>query len=164
MFNDPLKPGVVSINISQGGIPKRPVLAAFVTERGLDGDGHHHEKHNSPLQAVCLQDIEKLKELSQAGYLLFPGMTGENLTVKDLHVNALPAGTMLEFSGGVCLELTKIRKPCYVLDSIHPRLKDDILGRCGCYAKVIQGGWLNVGETIKIFSANLVLSCDQNLN
>lgn len=141
---------VVSINISSGGIPKRPVDAVYIDARGLEGDGHHHAKHHRPEQAVCLQDVEKLVELRAEGYPLFYGTTGENLTVQDLHVNALPAGTILEFSGGVILELTKVRQPCYVLDAIHPKLKEAILGRCGYYARVVREGRLVQGERIRV--------------
>lgn len=143
-------PVIVSINVSRGGIPKLPVFSAVVREAGLEGDGHNHEKHRTPLQAVCFQDEEKLDELKAAGYELRAGTTGENLTVKNLHVNSLPLGTVLEFSGGVVVELTKVRKPCYVLDAIHPKLKEDIVGRCGMYAKVLTGGLLRRGESIRV--------------
>lgn len=116
------------------------------------GDGHNHAKHYSPIQAVCLQDIEKLEELSQGPYILRPGSAGENLTVQGLNVNSLPLGTVLEFSGGVVLEIAKVRKPCYVMDEIHPRLKEDALGRHGMYARVLKEGRLAVGETIRALS------------
>lgn len=141
---------IVSINISPGGIPKFPQEKILVLQDGLQGDGHNHEKHRTPFQAVCLQDIEKLEELNTEGYQLIPGATGENLTVKGLHVNSLPLGTRLHFSNGVVLELTKVRKPCYVLDAINPRLKEDIIGRCGIYAKVICEGVFLLGETITV--------------
>ncbi|MBI5024239.1 MAG: MOSC domain-containing protein [Candidatus Omnitrophica bacterium] len=143
-------PRIVSINISKGGIPKLPVPAVRLTVAGLEGDGHNHAKHNTPLQAVCIQDLEKLGELSQSGYLLSPGQAGENLTVENLYANSLPLGAILEFSGGVILEISKVRKPCYVMDAIHPRLKTDALGRHGMYAKVIEAGTLRVGETIEV--------------
>ncbi len=145
-----IQPVVVSINISRGGIPKLPVERIFVSVQGLEGDGHNHDKHKRLTQAVCLQDLEKLHELRKEGYPLASGETGENLTVSNLHVNALPLRSILEFSGGVILELTKIRQPCYVLDSIHPQLKQDIAGRCGIYAKVLKEGFLKKGESIKI--------------
>lgn len=145
-----LIPRVISINISRGGIPKLPVPAVRLTVAGLEGDGHNHAKHNTPLQAVCIQDSEKLMELSQDGYLLSPGQAGENLTVENLHVNSLPLGAILEFSGGVILEISKVRKPCYVMDAIHPRLKTDALGRHGMYAKVVVEGILSTGETIAV--------------
>ena len=58
----------------------------------------------------------------------------------------MPLGTLLEFPSGLCLEITKVRKPCYVLDSIHPSLKEDIRGRCGLYAQVNRPGIIRVGD------------------
>ena len=148
-------PEVISINISSGGIPKKFVRSIKVTMEGLEGDGHNHAKHQTPLQAICLQDVEKLEELSAEGYSLAPGVTGENLTVRHLNVNALAIGTLLKFSNGVIIELTKVRNPCYVLDVIHPKLKEDIVGRCGMYSKVLQEGIIKIGETIQIISPSL---------
>ncbi|MGE0268205.1 MAG: MOSC domain-containing protein [Candidatus Omnitrophota bacterium] len=149
-FSDKYLPQVISINVSGGGIPKYPIESVVIKEGGLQGDGHNHEKHYRPIQAVSLQDIEKLVDLRNAGYKLYAGATGENLTVSNLNVNQLPTGTRLRFSGGVEIELSKVRQPCYVLDSIDPRLKNDILGRCGYYAKVIKEGALSVFETIQV--------------
>lgn len=143
-------PVVLSINISKGGIPKFPVSSIRLTVAGLEGDGHNHAKHNTPFQAVCIQDLEKLEELSQNGYPLSPGQAGENLTVENLHVNSLPLGTILKFSGGVILEISKVRKPCYVMDAIHPKLKEDALGQHGMYARVLKEGILEAGETIHV--------------
>ena len=143
-------PKVVSINISRGGIPKRPVNAVRVTPAGLEGDGHHHAKHYRPEQAVSIQDIEKLEELRREGYSLQCGTTGENINVADLNVNALSIGTILIFSGGVELEISKVRSPCYVLDTIDPRLKESILGRCGMYARVLKEGIMKAGETVQV--------------
>ena len=141
-------PRVVSINVSQGGIPKRPIDAVRITFTGLEGDGHNHAKHYRLEQAVSLQDIEKLAELRDEGYALFCGTTGENINVCNLNVNTLPVGAILSFAGGVQLEISKVRHPCYVLDAINPRLKEVIAGRCGMYARVIKEGVLHVGETI----------------
>ena len=143
---------ILSINISKGGIPKLPVSSIRVNFAGLEGDGHNHAKHYSPLQAVCIQDIEKLKELNQNGYGLSSGIAGENLTVENLHVNDLPLGTILQFSNGVVLEISKVRKPCYVMDAIHPQLKEDAIGKHGMYAKVLKEGTLKRGETINVIN------------
>jgi MOSC domain-containing protein YiiM len=143
-------PIILSINTSKGGIPKLPVESVRITAAGLEGDGHNHAKHNSPVQAVCLQDAERLAELKSKGYGLSPGVGGENLTVKNLYVNELSIGAILKFSGGVVLEISKIRKPCYVMDAIHPQLKEDALGRHGMYARVLQEGILTNGETIDV--------------
>lgn len=141
---------VISINISNGGIPKKPVDSVNITEKGLEGDGHNHEKHYRSSQAVCIQDIESLEALSQKGYPLAPGTGGENLTVEGVNVNLLPIGTVLEFSGGVILEITRIRPTCYVMDQIDPGLKDAATNCHGMYAKVNQSGVLLCGEHIKV--------------
>ena len=58
-------PTVDSINLSPGGIPKRPVESIEVSDAGLLGDGHDHEKHRTPLQAVSLLDVELLDALHE---------------------------------------------------------------------------------------------------
>ena len=144
------RPTVVSVNISPGGIPKRPIEVGEVTTDGIAGDGHDHEKHSTPLQAISLFDIEDLDDLAGEGFDVGPGALGENLTVRDLNVDALQPGDRLRLSGGVELEFTKIRKPCYVLDPISPQLQKVVMGRCGGYAKVIRTGEIRAGETIDV--------------
>ena len=141
---------IVSVNISTGGIPKRPIEVGRVTMAGIDGDAHDHEKHNTPIQAVCLIDIEDLDDLRSEGFEVDPGVMGENLTVHGLSVDELAPGDRLRFSGGVELEYTKPRKPCFVLDAISPQLKQVVVGRCGGYAKVITDGEVRPGETIEV--------------
>jgi len=147
------QPIVVSVNVSPGGIPKRAVPMARVSFAGLEGDGHAHEKHNSPLQAVSIIDVEDLDDLRAEGFEVFPGATGENLTVRGLSVDSLAIGSRLRFSGGVEVTLTKRRKPCFVLDAIDPRLKEVIVGRCGWLAKVIREGEVRAGEATEVFGA-----------
>lgn len=143
-----IKPTVVAICISPGGIPKLPVDEILITAEGLSGDGHNHVKHRTSMQAVCLQDHELLEEVSQEGIALSYGTIGENLTMRGLNVQSLPIETRLEFEGGVILEITKVRMPCYVLDAVDSRLKDWLKGRCGMYARVIVGGKLRKNEAV----------------
>jgi MOSC domain-containing protein YiiM len=144
------EPTVVAVNISAGGIPKRPVSEARVTFEGLQDDLHEHEKHRRTDRAVSIQDLEILDILRAGGYAVGPGLMGENLTVRDLHVQSLRAGDRLRFEPDVVLELTSVRKPCFVLDQIDPRLKDTVVGRCGYMAKVIATGALRPGQTITV--------------
>ena len=150
MLDPNLIPQVVAVCASRGGIPKLPQAFGEINFAGLKGDGHHHAKHNNPLQAVCLQDEETLEQMRGEGFSLYYGTMGENMTVRNLHVQQLSVGTVLEFTGGVILELTKERKPCYVLDAIDPQLKEVIAGRCGFYAKVLREGIINIGEGIQV--------------
>lgn len=145
------QPTVISVNVSSGGIPKRPVDVGRVTPDGLVGDAHDHEKHNTPLQAISMFDVEDLDDLRSEGFTdVGPGVLGENLTVRGLSADDLRPGDRLRLSGGVELEFTKIRKPCFVLDAVSPQLKDVVRGRCGGYAKVLRPGEIRAGETIDV--------------
>jgi MOSC domain-containing protein YiiM len=143
-------PVIVAVNISPGGIPKTPLEVVEVTSEGIRGDGHNHDKHNSPMQAICLIDEEDLDDLRGEGFDVHPGATGENVTLRGVSVDDLAIGDRLRFAGGVEVEITRVRNPCYVLDAIDPTLKKAIRGRCGMYAKVIEGGKLRAGESVEI--------------
>jgi len=148
-------PRVLSINTSPGGIPKCPVESIAITTEGLEGDGHDHEKHALPIQAVCLFDRETLDELVAEGFNLMPGSLGENLTVEGLRNLECAIGDRLRLEGGVELEITKPRKPCYVLDALDPTLQNALQGRSGWKAKVLTPGTLATGETIKHIPAKI---------
>lgn len=151
-----LHPTVVSVNISPGGIPKRPIEVGQVTIDGLVGDAHDHDKHTTPLQAVCILDLEDIDDLHGEGFDVYPGATGENLTVRGLQADELNIGDRLRFSGGLEIEITKMRNPCFVLDAIDPELKTTIKGRCGCYGKVRKTAEIRAGETIDVLQATAI--------
>jgi len=55
---------VLQVNMSGGGIPKRPVDRAWVDRFGLKGDEHEERTvHGGPHQAVCLYGIEAIERL-----------------------------------------------------------------------------------------------------
>jgi MOSC domain-containing protein YiiM len=145
-------PRVVAVCVSPGGIPKRPLPCCDVTVTGLAGDGRNHAKHIRPDRAVSLFDLEILYDLVDEGFPLAPGVAGENLTVQGVHVQSLPAGTLLRI-GAVLLRLEQPRKPCYVLDAIDPQLKDAIAGRCGYLASVVREGVLRPGAPVEVLEA-----------
>ena len=141
---------MTAMSISPGGIPKTPVAFARVTINGIEGDGHAHTKHIKPTRALSLIDEEIIEILRQEGYPVFPGTMGENITVRHLNIQHLESGTRLVFSGGVVIELSELRKPCFVLGPIHPALEKETIGRIGYMASVITEGVMQVGETICI--------------
>jgi MOSC domain-containing protein YiiM len=144
----------VAVNISPGGIPKLPQAAVYAATSGLVGDGHNHAKHVRPDRAISLLDWESIEQLIAEGFPLSPGATGENLTVKGLHVQNLLPGARLVI-GDVELRLEKPRQPCYVLDAIDPRLQDAIRGRCGYMASVIREGTLRPWLAIQVLECPL---------
>jgi MOSC domain-containing protein YiiM len=154
-----LRAEIIAVCVSPGGIPKTPRDAVAVERDGLAGDGHAHEKHCRPDRAVTIQDAELLEELRVEGFDVEPGAMGENITVRGLHVQEMKAGDRLVLEdGGPVLELSQVRKPCYVLDTIDPRLKEAVVGRCGFLARVVTPGVLRRGQRIRTettFSADV---------
>jgi len=145
-------PFVLSVNISSGGIPKRPIAATIALKDGLQGDGHNHAKHIRPDRAVSLWDSELMRNFAAEGYSLTPGAAGENLTVRNLNVQAMPPGKLLRI-GEAVLKLEQLRKPCYVLDAIDPRLKDAVVGHFGYLASVVREGAIRPGMPIEVIAA-----------
>lgn len=139
---------LVAINLSPGGIPKLPAPQAEVSLSGLVGDGQAHAKHQKPDRSVSLLDEEILDDLRREGFAVGPGVLGENLTFRALNAQKLEAGTYLRFAGGVVIELTELRTPCFVLDAVDPRLKTATAGRIGWLARVVSPGLLVEGESV----------------
>jgi MOSC domain-containing protein YiiM len=155
---------IVQINVSRGGVPKRPVPQALVTPRGLEGDlCAHPEIHGGPRQAVLLIAAEVVDELIARGYPLFYGALGENLTTRGLDRRLLRIGQTLR-AGGARLEITRLRGPCSALDVYGPTLKQEIYdkrvkagdpasprwGMSGFYATVIEPGPVQVQDIIMV--------------
>jgi MOSC domain-containing protein YiiM len=154
---------IVQINISTGGVPKRPVAEAMLTPLGLQGDAHNHpEIHGGPLQAVLLIAGEAVDELAARGYPLFYGALGENFTTIGLDRRALRTGQRYRIGGEAVIELTKPRAPCRTLDVYGPSLQAEMWDRMikeqdtksprwgisGFYASVIAGGLILPGAPI----------------
>jgi MOSC domain-containing protein YiiM len=107
---------IAQINISRGGIPKLPVPEAIVTEEGIQGDSWAHPRiHGGPQQALLLICAESIEELTAAGFPLYPGALGENLTTTGLDRRQMRAGQRYRI-GDVLIAFTKVRGPCNTLD------------------------------------------------
>jgi MOSC domain-containing protein YiiM len=150
--------GVVhQINVSQGGIPKRPIDEATVTSRGIDGDRWAHRRiHGGPKQAILLIALEDIEKLRSMGYLVYPGALGENLTISGIDLRTIRPGNRFRV-GTTLIEITKPRKPCRTLDSIRNGIQLELYdsraggqkwGMGGFYASVVEPGTIRPGDII----------------
>jgi MOSC domain-containing protein YiiM len=155
---------VLQINVSPGGIPKRPISEAIVTPEGIRGDGWAHpDIHGGPNQALLVITSEGIDQLIAQGYPLFPGALGENLTTLGLDRRHLRAGQRYR-AGEVFLELTKRRAPCTTLNVYGPGIQHAIFdsqvnagdpssprwGLSGFYARVLRAGTIRPGDPITL--------------
>ena len=153
---------IIQINISRGGIPKRPVAEGNLTAAGVEGDSWAHPNiHGGPLQAVLLIASEAIEALLAKGYLVYPGALGENLTTEGMDPAAWRAGQQYRV-GEALIELTKPRAPCNTLNVYGPAIQEEIYDSLvkardpssprwalsGFYAKVVRPGLVFPGNTI----------------
>jgi MOSC domain-containing protein YiiM len=162
-------PHIAQVNISNGGVPKRPIAEAHVTPLGIEGDRHAHpEIHGGPGKAllwICEEAIEELKAL---GYPLYAGALGENLTTRGVDRRGLRIGQRWR-AGGVVLELTKVREPCTTIQvygqNIGAAVYDQSVksgdwssprwGLSGFYASVVEPGPIRAGDSLMLLDTLL---------
>jgi MOSC domain-containing protein YiiM len=155
---------IIQINISAGGIPKRPIFEAVVTPQGIHGDGWSHpDIHGGPNQTLLVITSEGIDELIAQGFPLFPGALGENLTTLGLDRCQFRAGQRYR-AGEVLIELTKPRAPCATLNVYGPAIQHAIFdtqvqsrdpssprwGLSGFYARVLRGGSIRPRDPIAL--------------
>ncbi len=155
---------ILQVNVSPGGIPKRPIPEGHVTPLGIQGDDHAHPNlHGGPRKAVLLITTEGLDELKQSGFPLFHGALGENLTTRGLDRRTVRIGQRYRI-GSAILEIVKIRAPCDTLSPYGPGIQKAIYdgevkagnfasprwGLSGFYASVVETGVIRPGDSIHL--------------
>ena len=101
-----------SINASRGGVPKRSMFEALITEHGLDGDRQHDLRfHGGPDRAIVLFSLDVIRALQREGHTIAAGTTGENLTVSGIDWTTIVPGIELAI-GEARLLITKYTSPC----------------------------------------------------
>ncbi len=154
---------ILQINVSPGGIPKRPIPSGVVTSLGIVGDGHNNPQvHGGPRQAILIITSEGIDELKQQGFALYHGALGENLTTRGLDRRSLRIGQRYRI-GEVLLEITKVRSPCQTLNP-YPGIQKAIYDEdvkdgnhtsprwclSGAYASVLRAGTIRPGDSIQL--------------
>lgn len=155
---------VLQINISRGGVPKRPVDQAVLTPLGVEGDVcAHPDIHGGPQRAVLLICSEVIDELIGRGYPLFYGALGENLTTRGLDRRWMRLGQRYRI-GDALVELTSVRAPCSALEIYSPDLPKEVYdkevkagspasprwGMSGFYAAVARPGLVRQHDIITL--------------
>lgn len=146
-----------SIQISDGGVPKRPVIHPVqVTSTGLEGDRQRDLRyHGGPDRAVCLLAQEIIDALRSEGHPIVRGTTGENLTISGLDWSLVRTGARLSV-GEIELEITRPANPCKNLigsfrDGDFSRLSAKLHpGSARMYARVLKPGLIQAGDRVTL--------------
>ncbi|MXZ90499.1 MAG: MOSC domain-containing protein [Chloroflexi bacterium] len=138
---------IVNLHIARvKGTPSDPVQSArAVSAEGLDGDRSRNPRN---LRQVLVMDQETLDHFG-----LQPGQVKENITVTGLDLSQARQGNVF-FIGNednhVTLEVTGDCEPCQKMDALIPGLRQEIFGKRGILTVVLQGGEINVGDSIRL--------------
>lgn len=153
----PLYPHVHQINVSDGGVPKRPVREARVTERGVGGDRQRNLKvHGGQDRALCLFSQDLIERLQDEGHLIEAGFSGENLTLAGLEWEKLEPGDRLQIGPDVQVEIMSYTAPCdlnarWFRDGDYRRISQKKNpGWSRVYAKVLREGLVTPGDAVEI--------------
>lgn len=148
---------VYQVNVSDGGVPKRPVAGARVGVNGVEGDRQRDPVHHGgPERAVCLFSLEVIDRFKAEGHPIQPGYAGENLTLSGLDWSAIVPGTRLNIGNDVELEITSYTSPCahnapWFRDGAFIRMSQSKHpGESRLYAKVLKEGSVRSGDTVTV--------------
>jgi len=148
---------VHALNVSRGGVPKRPVPSAAVTRERIEGDDWNDLRyHGGPDRAVSLFSLEVIERLRAEGHPISPGGAGENVTVEGLDWRLAIPGARLVFDAGVVLEVVSYCVPCgtirgsFLGGKIRRIDQEDNPGESRVYARVLTEGRLAAGEAVTL--------------
>ena len=113
---------------------------------GLVGDAHAAAWHRQ----VSLLAMESIEKMQAKGLNVGPGSFAENLTTKGIDLLSLPIGSRVRISSDVVLEISQHGKVCHDRCAIYEIAGDCVMPREGIFAKVVKGGRVKVGDTIKV--------------
>ena len=137
---------------------------------GVEGDAHmgatvRHLSRilkfgNAPnLRQVHLIHAELFEELRAAGFAVWAGLMGENVTTRGVDLLGLPTGARLHLGDEAVVELTGLRNPCRQLNKLAPGLMAATLARdvagnlvrkAGVMGIVLNGGDVTEGDRIQV--------------
>ena len=113
------------------------------------GDAHADSGWHRQVSLLSMESIAKAREM---GMDVGPGDFAENITSEGIELFTLPIGTLLTVGDTVLLEISQIGKECHSGCAIMKQTGKCIMPKEGVFAKVIQGGPVNSGDSIKIQS------------
>ena len=139
---------VTAVNISkEKGVPKESVKRGyFAVNCGLEGDAHAGDWHRQ-VSLLGWESFEKVRKMGLDG--LEAGSFAENVTTEGIILYELPVGTRLQI-GEALMEVTQIGKECHQGCAIRQKTGDCVMPREGIFAKVLQPGWVQAGDSIQV--------------
>ncbi len=154
---EPTRATIQSINVSRGGVPKRPIPTASVEANGITVDRQRDLRyHGGPERALCIYSLEQIEALRAEGHPIEPGTTGENITTAGIDLFSLAPGARLKLGPEVEIEITSYCAPCKniapsFIDAEFSRMSQKVHpGWSRLYARIVTPGTITAGDPITL--------------
>jgi len=141
---------ILSVNVSSEKGQKKHNIGRCQLAQGLGIEGDAHA--GMEIRQVSLLAKESIEKIWAKGLDVQYGDFAENLTTEGIILHELPVGTRFVVNEKVILELTQIGKICHDRCAIFKQVGDCVMPREGVFAKVIIGGEVKVGDSIRVVS------------
>ena len=141
---------IVAVSTSRRKGQKKSNLSegALIKDRGFAGDAHAGDWHRQ----VSLLAMESISKIRNQGIDVGPGDFAENITTAGIEIWQLDLGTRLAVGNEAELEITQIGKECHDRCAIYHQVGDCVMPREGIFARVLRGGKVKPGDTIRVLS------------
>lgn len=125
-----------------------PVESAnLLVGHGIEGD---RNGGGNPARQLNVMTHETMNELQGEGFRAQPGELGEQIVVRGLDIDSLPAGAQLQFGEQAVIEIVKPRTGCDRFEAIQGKPRTNAANRLGMMARVVTGGQIRVGDTVSV--------------
>ncbi len=142
-------PSVYRISIA----PEKGQKKANVTEVHLSsGAGIVGDAHSESHRPVSLLPFESFEKVYHPDLEIAPGDFAENITTVGVDFTQIAVGTRIHLGEAVLLEVIQIGKKCHNDCIIRQTVGDCIMPREGVFAKVINGGKIQEGDSVRVLS------------
>jgi MOSC domain-containing protein YiiM len=146
---------IVSIAVSRKkGTRKQCVDSVeLINDHGLKSDAHSGPWHRQ-VSFLAAESIERARD---SGLDVEFGSFAENIATEGIDWVTVPVGTRFKLGQTALVEITQIGKECKNKCAIYYQAGDCIMPREGVFARVINGGVIRTGDTIKCLGPPLNL-------
>lgn len=136
----------ISVSARRGLAKTNVARAELRCDHGIVGDAHAGPWERQ----ISLLAVESIAKMVAQGVRVGPGAFAENITTEGLDLSRLRLGSKLQLGATVELEITQFGKQCHRRCAIFDQVGDCVMPREGIFAKVIQPGWIAVGDRIEV--------------
>ena len=136
----------IAISKKKGTRKKQVDQASLLEDHGIEGDAHAGPWHRQ-VSFLASESIQKARE---RGLDVTFGDFAENIATSGIDWLKVPIGTKINLGDAAKVEITQIGKVCHNKCAIYYMAGDCIMPREGIFARVLQGGVIHCGDSVRI--------------